>query len=230
MAYLGSTDHGEDVEINRRAAESDLLVYVNINLVPMDGGHKSVTVGLCDYLSLRPHHEPQTIVDSESYMDPPRSELDRKCRRMGALVDQHLGQVDRDNKVDLGEEGPCGASCLGVVQRPGRRGRRQAGRRVVWCVTPSRAGSGRVRAGFDQVRVARVKPTQNPNSTNHQRRPTRRTSTSRLARSASAVPPAVSQARTIAANSGLAPPTRDSTRLRPDHTELSERSTGTHHR
>ena len=72
MAWFisGRTDHNEPVNINRRAAESDLLIYVNINLVPMDGGHKSVTVGLCDYESLRPHHEPQTIIDSDSYMDP----------------------------------------------------------------------------------------------------------------------------------------------------------------
>src|SRR3954467_10620811 len=46
MLHLGTTDEGEDVEINRRAAESDLLVYVNINLVAMDGGHKSVATGL----------------------------------------------------------------------------------------------------------------------------------------------------------------------------------------
>ncbi|HLI34443.1 MAG TPA: lactate racemase domain-containing protein, partial [Terriglobia bacterium] len=38
MVELGMTDHGERVRINRRAAESDLLIYVNINLVPMDGG------------------------------------------------------------------------------------------------------------------------------------------------------------------------------------------------
>src|SRR3974390_575410 len=30
---LGQTDLGEDVELNKRAATSDLLVYVNINLV-----------------------------------------------------------------------------------------------------------------------------------------------------------------------------------------------------
>jgi lactate racemase len=90
LVTIGQTPRGEVLRLNRRAAESDLVIYLNINLVPMDGGHKSVTVGLCDYESLRPHHEPQTIVDSESYMDPPRSELDRKCRRMGALVDQHL--------------------------------------------------------------------------------------------------------------------------------------------
>jgi lactate racemase len=44
---LGTTDEGEVVEINRRAAESDLIIYVNLNYVPMDGGHKSVTTGLC---------------------------------------------------------------------------------------------------------------------------------------------------------------------------------------
>ena len=43
---------GEDVEISKRAAESDLIVYVNINLVAMDGGHKSVAVGLAGYRSL----------------------------------------------------------------------------------------------------------------------------------------------------------------------------------
>ena len=59
MVELGATRHGEPVRINRRAAGSDLVIYLNINLVPMDGGHKSVTVGLCDYKSLRPHHEPQ---------------------------------------------------------------------------------------------------------------------------------------------------------------------------
>ncbi|HEY3587078.1 MAG TPA: lactate racemase domain-containing protein, partial [Myxococcaceae bacterium] len=39
MVELERTSAGEVVAINRRAAESDLLIYVNINLVPMDGGH-----------------------------------------------------------------------------------------------------------------------------------------------------------------------------------------------
>ena len=33
LAFLGETEEGEEVEISKRAAESDLLVYVNINLV-----------------------------------------------------------------------------------------------------------------------------------------------------------------------------------------------------
>src|SRR5947207_5464332 len=53
MLHLGLTEAGEDVEINRRAATSDLLVYVNIDLVPMDGGPKSVATGLTAYKSLR---------------------------------------------------------------------------------------------------------------------------------------------------------------------------------
>jgi lactate racemase len=90
IVHLGKTEHNESVNINRRAVESDLLIYVNINLVPMDGGHKSVTVGLCDYESLKPHHEPQTIRDSDSYMDPARSVLNTKVERMGQIVARHM--------------------------------------------------------------------------------------------------------------------------------------------
>ena len=90
MVKIGETRHKEPLSLNRRAAESDLLIYVNLNFVPMDGGHKSVAVGLCDYQSLRAHHDPQTIRDSDSYMDPARSELNRKCTRLGKIVDETL--------------------------------------------------------------------------------------------------------------------------------------------
>jgi len=90
MVELGVTPHGERVRLNRRAAESDLLVYVNINLVPMDGGHKSVGVGLCDYPTLQAHHTPQAIAASDSYMDPVKSELTRSCGRIGKIIDKHL--------------------------------------------------------------------------------------------------------------------------------------------
>jgi hypothetical protein len=89
LVHIGKTDQGEDVEINRRAAESDLIVYVNINLVAMDGGHKSVPVGLGSYRSLRHHHNVQTMMHSRSYMDPPSSALHSSCDRMGALLAQH---------------------------------------------------------------------------------------------------------------------------------------------
>ncbi|MGH2746897.1 MAG: lactate racemase domain-containing protein [Actinomycetota bacterium] len=90
LTYIGKTNQGEDVEINRRAAESDLLVYVNINLVPMDGGHKSVPVGLTSYRSLKHHHNVHTMMHSRSYMDPPSSALHASCDRMGRLLAEHL--------------------------------------------------------------------------------------------------------------------------------------------
>lgn len=90
MKYVGTTDHGEVVELNRAAVEADLLVYVNVNLVPMDGGHKSVAVGLCGYKSLRPHHNPETMRACRSYMDPTKSALATSVERMGRLVEKTL--------------------------------------------------------------------------------------------------------------------------------------------
>ena len=64
MVVLGKTPHGELVEMNRRVAESDLTIYVNLNYVPMNGGSKSMAVGLCGYESLKAHHTPKGIVQS----------------------------------------------------------------------------------------------------------------------------------------------------------------------
>ena len=88
LVYLGETDQGEEVEINKRAAESDLLVYVNINLVAMDGGHKSVATGLASYRSLRHHHNVKTMRHSRSFMDQENSELHTSNWRMGRLIAQ----------------------------------------------------------------------------------------------------------------------------------------------
>ncbi|MDB5113714.1 MAG: hypothetical protein JWL78_784 [Chloroflexi bacterium] len=90
LVELGTTDEDEVVEISKRAATSDLLVYVNINLVAMDGGHKSVAVGLAPYRSLRHHHNVHTLRHTRSLMDPPRSALHRSCTRMGRLLETQV--------------------------------------------------------------------------------------------------------------------------------------------
>lgn len=90
VARLGHTDRGEDVEISKRAAESDLLVYVNINIVPMDGGHKSVAIGLAPYNSLRHHHNSQTLVHSRSFMDKDNSAMHSSAWRMGRIVAENV--------------------------------------------------------------------------------------------------------------------------------------------
>jgi hypothetical protein len=86
LAFIGATDKGEEVEISKRAAESDLLVYVNINLVPMDGGWKSTATGLASYRSLRHHHNVRTLRHSRSLMDMHRSELHSSNWRMGEVL------------------------------------------------------------------------------------------------------------------------------------------------
>lgn len=90
MKWLGHTETGEAVEINRRAAESDLVIYVNINFVPMNGGHKSVATGLAGYKTLREHHDPEVIANCNSYMDPGHSVLARSNARIGAFIENKV--------------------------------------------------------------------------------------------------------------------------------------------
>ena len=102
MKYIRATDLGEEIELNRRAVESDLVIYVNLNLVPMDGGHKSVSVGLCGYRSLRAHHNPSTMRKCHSYMDPKTSALADSVERMGKIVNQKLNVFTIETTVNNG--------------------------------------------------------------------------------------------------------------------------------
>ena len=90
IVALGVTEQGEEVEISKRAAESDLLVYVNINLVAMDGGHKSVATGLASYNSIRHHHNVATMQHSRSFMDMHHSELHSSNWRMGRMIGESI--------------------------------------------------------------------------------------------------------------------------------------------
>src|SRR3954465_13833336 len=87
IVALGETANAEKVELSKRAADSDLLVYVNVNLVTMDGGHKSVPVGLRTYASLKAHHTPHAMQQSRSFMDPSSSELHKSASRQGEIVE-----------------------------------------------------------------------------------------------------------------------------------------------
>lgn len=90
LLHVGLTEKGEDVEINKRAATSDLLIYVNVNLVAMDGGHKSVGIGLASYKSIKHHHNAKTMVHSRSFMDHKHSEMHSSAWRMGRLIGENV--------------------------------------------------------------------------------------------------------------------------------------------
>jgi len=86
VTHLGTTESGEDVEISARAAHSDLVVYVNINLVAMDGGHKSLSTGISSYRSLRHHHNVRTLQNTRSLMDRHHSALHSSAWRIGRHI------------------------------------------------------------------------------------------------------------------------------------------------
>ena len=86
LVVIGETDHGEVVEINRRAAESDLVVYANVNQVAMDGGWKSLTTGLASYRCLAHHHTPEALQNTKSLMDRHHSALHQSIWRMGKVL------------------------------------------------------------------------------------------------------------------------------------------------
>ncbi len=90
ITSLGETDAGEKVELNKRACESDLIIYVNINLVPMNGGNKSVGVGLCNYRTLLSHHNPKVLRATETYMTPERSHMHGIYDRIGRFINSKL--------------------------------------------------------------------------------------------------------------------------------------------
>ena len=116
MVMLGTTPHGEEAWINRRAAESDLVLYVNINLVAMDGGQKSVPVGLTGYKSLRAHHSVKALMASRSYMDPDRSEMHHSCKRIGKIVAEHVKVFTVETTLDS----RCFGGPLAYLNRPER--------------------------------------------------------------------------------------------------------------
>ncbi len=110
---LGTTEEGEVVELNRSAVESDLLLYVNINLVTMDGGHKSVPVGLATYRCVSHHHNAHMLLHDSSYMDPPNSTFHRSCERMGEVVKKHVKIFTIETTLN----GDLFSSLLGFLQK-----------------------------------------------------------------------------------------------------------------
>jgi hypothetical protein len=90
LVEVGTTKHGEVVEINKRAANSDLIVYVNVSLTAMSGGPKSVSVGLASYRSLKHHHNVHTLRHSRSFNDPPNSAMHHSYNRMAGVLDEHV--------------------------------------------------------------------------------------------------------------------------------------------
>ena len=86
LADLGSTEAGREVEINRAVRDSDITIYVNVNFTSMNGGWKSILVGLGSWRSIRHHHTPRQWNGVDSIMDPEKSPMHQILAEMGKKV------------------------------------------------------------------------------------------------------------------------------------------------
>ena len=89
MVNLGTTAHGEEVEVSRFAVEADLVIYIDSVQIPLNGGHKSVAVGLAGYKTIAHHHSPHATADSPHVMQPHGSEMHTSIERISRVVLRH---------------------------------------------------------------------------------------------------------------------------------------------
>jgi len=95
LVFLGETERGFEVEVNRAVTDSDQLIYVNCTPSPMNGGWKSIVVGLSTFRSIRHHHRPFPFARGHSIMDPERSAFQKLLAEMGAVVTRELDAKGR---------------------------------------------------------------------------------------------------------------------------------------
>ena len=89
IVSLGRTEKDEAVEINRATIDTDLCIYANVNFLSMNGGWKSLAVGLGTYQSIRHHHRPD-VLNVGSRLDPAQSGMHESIARMGEVIKKHV--------------------------------------------------------------------------------------------------------------------------------------------
>ncbi len=95
LVYLGDTERGFEVEVNRAVVDSDQLIYVNNTRTPFNGGWKSIVVGLSSYRSIRQHHRPFPRASGKSVFDPKRSSFQKLLWEMGDVIAKELAKKGR---------------------------------------------------------------------------------------------------------------------------------------
>lgn len=89
LIVIGKTQEKYEIEINKSAANSDLIIYLSITFTPLNGGWKSIIVGLGSYKTISPHHSPQ-ILQEAPFMEPDKSGLHRIIFDMGEKIQDRI--------------------------------------------------------------------------------------------------------------------------------------------
>lgn len=88
LSYLGATESGYEVEINKLVTDSDLTVYINtVVWRGFNGGWKSVCVGLGSYRCIRWHHTPDGMS-----MSMEKNLMHEMLNEMGTLLEEKIGK------------------------------------------------------------------------------------------------------------------------------------------
>ncbi len=86
---LGETTEGEPVQVWKGVVENDLVIYLDSVQIPLNGGHKSVAVGLGTYESIASHHHPEMTADSPHVMQPEGSKMHDCIQRVSGVIQRH---------------------------------------------------------------------------------------------------------------------------------------------
>ncbi len=86
--WIGDTSEGERVEINKILLEADLVIYISIVFLPMNGGWKSIIIGTGSFQSILASHNPE-VISKDSYMDP-ESSFHKIITRMGKVAEEKI--------------------------------------------------------------------------------------------------------------------------------------------
>ncbi len=89
IADLGETEEGEPVQVCKGVVDSDLVIYVDSVQIPLNGGHKSVAVGLGTYDSIAAHHHPKMTAETPHVMQPEHSNMHTCIERISRVVQKH---------------------------------------------------------------------------------------------------------------------------------------------
>jgi len=95
LVFLGETDRGQEVEVNRALIDSDQVIYVSNPWSPFNGGWKSAVVGLGSFRSIRHHHRPFPKASGKSTMDAKRSAFPKLLNEMGKIIEKELAKKGR---------------------------------------------------------------------------------------------------------------------------------------
>ncbi|MFX0210679.1 MAG: lactate racemase domain-containing protein [Candidatus Hodarchaeota archaeon] len=78
---------GTLVDLNKEAASSDIIIYVSIPYTPLNGGYKSVVVGMGSVENILQHHTPEVLRNSP-LMDPNKSEMHQVIQSIGQIIEE----------------------------------------------------------------------------------------------------------------------------------------------